>query len=91
MVVGLRSPLQSCVRVRALTAEVGLQASFAHEFSHDVNGLSSGAHRQQLDQLRVMEALQRLDLLYKLVLLRVLWRTRRHEVIDIHTVMADEH
>lgn len=64
------------VCVSALTGEVGLEASFAHEFGHDVDRLSSGAHGQQLDQLRVMEALQRLNLLHELVLLRVLWRRR---------------
>lgn len=40
-----------------LTGEVRLEASFAHEFSYDVDGFSSGAHGQQLDQLGVMEAL----------------------------------
>lgn len=58
--------------VSALTGQVGLEASFDHELSHDVDRFSSGAHGQQLDQLRVVEALQRLDLLHKLVLLCVL-------------------
>lgn len=66
------------LRVWALTGEVRLEASFAHELGHDVDRLSSGAHGQQLDELRVMEALQRLDLLHKLVLLRVLWRRRNN-------------
>jgi len=67
-----------CVRVfvSALTGEVGLEASFLHELGHDVDRLSSGAHGQQLDQLGVMEALQCLNLLDELVLLRVLWRSR---------------
>lgn len=65
-----------CVCVSVLTGEVGLEASFAHKFSHNVDRLSSGAHGQQLDQLRVMEAFQRLKLLHKLVLLRVLWRRK---------------
>ena len=69
-----------CVCVSGLTGEVGLEASFGHEFSHDVDRLSSGAHGQQLDQFRVMEALQRLNLLHKLVLLRVLCR-RRNTII----------
>lgn len=59
----------------ALTSQVGLEASFAHELSDDVDRLSSGAHGQQLDELRVVEALQCLDLLHELILLRVLCRT----------------
>lgn len=62
--------------VSALTGKVGLEASFSHEFGHDVDRLSSGAHGQQLDQLRVMETLQGLNLLHKLVLLCVLWRRK---------------
>lgn len=59
----------------APTGQVGLEASFAHELRDDVDGLPSGAHGQELDELRVVEALQGLDLLHKLVLLGVLWRT----------------
>lgn len=58
-----------------LTGEVGLEAPFAHELGDDVDGLPSGHHGQQLDEFGVMEALQRLDLLHELVLLRVLWST----------------
>lgn len=64
-----------CVCVCAPTGQVGLEASFGHELSDDVDGFSSGAHGQELDELRVVEALQGLDLLHKLVLLGVLWRT----------------
>lgn len=63
-------------RLRAvlLTGQVWLQAPLAHELSYDVDRFSPGHHGQQLDELGVVEALQRLDLLHKLVLLRVLWR-----------------
>lgn len=55
-----------------LTVEVGLEAAFAHELGDDVDRLSSRAHGQQLDQLRVVQVFQRLHLLHKLVLLCVL-------------------
>lgn len=44
-----RSAYDRCVCVLVLTGQVGLEASFGHELSDDVDRLSSGAHGQQLD------------------------------------------
>lgn len=71
-----------------LTGEVGLETSFGHEFSHNVDRLSSGAHGQQLDQFGVVETLQRLNLLHKLVLLRVLCREMGENTVPSERVLC---